>query len=188
MTKLRTLLLVAAIAIPVVARAQPAPAPASAEDVEMDGDCEDEPTCMAAKLADAMTTQPTEQARQLDSVITFGAGTARVYSSGREKLEALARSWRDHPRWATITVDGYADAPSNFSLARQRADKVRGYLIRYGVAPRYVVAIGHSHPRADAPARPATGGRVDLTIAVCDQASEACRVKWPPSASVSAAR
>jgi outer membrane protein OmpA-like peptidoglycan-associated protein len=182
MTKLRLFSLVAAIAIPMPARAQPAPAPAPADDIEMDDECDRVPTCMAEKLADALSGEPSEHAVQLDSLITFGGGTARVYSSGREKLEALARSWREHPRWSMITVWGYADARNNDALAQQRADKVRGYLIRYGVASGYVIAIGQDPRADDTPHRRVTAGRVDLTIALCDQASTDCRVKWLPGA------
>jgi outer membrane protein OmpA-like peptidoglycan-associated protein len=172
MPKQQLVLVVAAIMSPMVARAQPAPAATH----EMKIDCEHAPTCIATEFADALSSQPVGPAAlRLDSLIMFEPGSARVYSRSREKLMALAASWRDHARWMVITVEGHADASHNVALAQQRADKIRGYLIRYGVAAEYVVAIGHDPVPGDTPVKHATGGRVDLTIAFCDPTSEACR-------------
>jgi outer membrane protein OmpA-like peptidoglycan-associated protein len=186
MAKLQLLSIVVAISIPIVARAQPAPAAAGEAEIESASDCEHEPTCVAEEFADALASQPVDpQALRLASLITFEPGRARVYSSGREKIEALARSWRAHPRWATITVEGYSEAGGKVALAGQRASRVRGYLIRYGVPPEYVVAIGHDNVRGSTPVKRPIGGRVDLAIAVCDSTPEACRINRLPSAPVS---
>jgi outer membrane protein OmpA-like peptidoglycan-associated protein len=97
-----------------------------------------------------------------------------VYSKDREKLSALATAWQQHVRWAKITIEGYASGPGNPDLARARADKIRGYLIRYGVDPGYIVAVGRDHPRQGTPDLRTTGGRVDLSISFCSRSSEDC--------------
>jgi outer membrane protein OmpA-like peptidoglycan-associated protein len=184
MRKLQLLSIIAAIAIPIASRAQPAPEAAAETEIEID--CEHQPTCVAEQFADALASQPADpQALRLDSVITFEPGRARVYSSGREKIAALARSWRAHPRWTTITVEGYSEAGGKVALGGQRASRVRGYLIRYGVPPEYVVAIGHDTVRSSPPVKRPIAGRVDLAIAVCDSTSEECRIDRSPSAPVS---
>jgi outer membrane protein OmpA-like peptidoglycan-associated protein len=188
--------MVMVLALPIVAHAQPAPATAAEgeAEIELGSDCEHEPTCLAAQFADAMSSQPAgPQALRLESAITFDPGRVRVYSRGREKLEALARAWQAHARWATITVEGYADPSGDLALGERRADRVRGYLIRYGVPPEYVAAVGLDDvvnvvDGARAPVMRASGRRVDLTIAACEPASTRCRVNGFPSASVSTAR
>ena len=175
------------IAIPIGARAQPAPEPAG--EIEMKNGCEHEPTCVAEEFADALATQPADpHALRFDSLITFEPGRARVYSSGREKIEALARSWRAHAQWAMITVEGYAGPGGKVVLAEQRADRIRGYLVRYGVPAEYVVAIASDNIRGGTAAKRPVGGRVDLAIALCASTPEDCRIKRLPSAPVSIAK
>jgi len=171
MFKLRLLSIATLLVIPLAALADPI----SADAREIQVDCGHELVCVAAKFADALTSSYAgRQALRLDSLITFKPGTARVYSRDREKLMALAATWQEHVRWTTITIEGYADSPNNPALALQRADKIRGYLIRYGVAADYVVAIDHPRMRADGPDH-RDGGRVDLTIGFCSKTSDECR-------------
>jgi hypothetical protein len=183
---MRNLLLLSMLAIlePTAARAEPVPA--EPDDIEID--CEHRPACVAAEFADALALQPVasqpvasqpvaSQVQRPGSVIAFEPGRARVYSKDREKLMALAASWRKHIGWAAITVEGDAGASSDVALARRRADKISDYLIRYGVAAEYVVAIAHEHVRGDARNERGPGGHVDLTIALCDRTSDACRPK-----------
>jgi len=174
MYKLRLLSIAAVLVIPIAAAAEP-----TLEAREVKIDCEHAPTCVAAKFADALTSKATGgEALRVESLITFKPGTTRVYSRDREKLMALAASWQEHVRWTTITIEGYADAPNHPTLGLQRADKIRGYLIRYGVAADYVVAIDHPQVRADAPDWRA-GGRIDLTIESCRKTSAECRGEAP---------
>jgi outer membrane protein OmpA-like peptidoglycan-associated protein len=169
MSKLHLLAMVCAIAAPIAARAEPAPS----EPREIKIDCEHDASCVAAKFADALSAQPSERdALRLGSLVTFQPGSARVYSRDREKLMALAASWQEHVRWTMITVEGYADASRNAGLAQQRADKIRGYLIRYGVDAEYIIAIEHDRAR-DADKR--VTGRIDLTIELCHRTAAECR-------------
>jgi len=188
MLKLPLLSMVVAIAIPVVAHAQPVAEAVAADDREID--CEQTPTCFAEEFADALSAPPAApqdlpglRPLRMESLITFEPGRARVYSSGREKLAALAATWRTRGRWPMITVEGYAGAGGKLALAEQRAGRVRDYLVRYGVPPEYVVAIGHDSARGSSSVKRPIGGRVDLAIAACD--SEDCRTNRAPTAAVS---
>ncbi len=165
-----------AIMVPITARADPEPA--QADDIELS--CEDPSTCAAMEFADALASQPGEsQVERLGSVVAFEPGRVRVYSKDREHLMALAASWREHIGWATITVEGYAGVSSTAALAQRRADKIRDYLIRYGVAAEYVVAIAGNDRASD--------GHVDLAIARCNRSLDKCRLKSvrAPSATAS---
>ena len=168
MSKLPTL--IAAVLLPVLAHADPTP---SADETKT---CADERICVAEMFADAMSLTAAVPAVHLDGFITFEQGSTRVYSQSREKLQALAASWRKHARWSMITVGAHAGGSHNLALAQQRADKIRGYLLRYGVAAEYVVAIGYGDERGDLPAVVGAGS-ADLTVDLCDPASKDCSAK-----------
>jgi outer membrane protein OmpA-like peptidoglycan-associated protein len=144
--------------------------PAFAEHAASTEACERDATCYARSLAATLTAKPEvhEPARpaiEMRRFVDFAPGRVRVYSKSRAKVEALADRWKRHPGWATITVHGYAGAGDGV-LAQRRADKIRGYLIRYGVPADLVVAEGHVSPSAAATA--------ELSIELCADAS-ACR-------------
>jgi outer membrane protein OmpA-like peptidoglycan-associated protein len=163
----RQLLMIVILALPAVTAAQPA----RVAEPAISSDCGREVTC-AENFADALSSHG-PQAVRLDALITFTPGSARVYSENREKLQVLAAAWRKQPRWALITVEGYAGRGSSAALALQRADKVRAYLVRYGVAADYVAAITGIQLADDASADAGTG-RVDLTVDVCDRGPSEC--------------
>jgi hypothetical protein len=163
-----------AITVPITAHAEPEPA--QADVIELP--CENPGTCAAVEFADALASQPPEsQVERLGSVVAFEPGRVRVYSKDRENLMALAASWREHIGWATITVEGHAGVSSTAALAQRRADKIRDYLIRYGVAAEYVVAIAHEHVRGDARNDRVSDAHVDLAIERCNRSLDQCRLK-----------
>ncbi|HSR98753.1 MAG TPA: OmpA family protein [Kofleriaceae bacterium] len=175
----KPLLAILAIAIPTGARAEPEAAP-ELEPPPADAGasaCEDPGTCAAMEFADALSSQPAKSQVRLDSRIAFEPGRVRVYSRDREKLRTLAASWRRNHAWATITVEGYADASDDGGLAQRRADKIFGYLVRYGVDAEYVIAVAHDPARGDARNEPAVAGHVDLTIEHCPRGAAECRRK-----------
>jgi outer membrane protein OmpA-like peptidoglycan-associated protein len=134
--------------------------------------CADSTEC-ARVLAKTLTSQTAKL--QLRKVVTFEAGRVRVYSTSREKIQAIAESWKRNSDWKTIEVEGYSDAhgrsdAENIALGQERADKVRAYLIRYGVAPAYVVAVGRSHATGEAGAM-----HVDLAIETCTDRAACAR-------------
>jgi outer membrane protein OmpA-like peptidoglycan-associated protein len=171
----RLLLSILAIVTPIAAHAEPEPEPARPDAAV--GACEDPRTCAAVEFADALSSQSAGSQVRLGFLIAFEPGRARVYSKDRERLMALAASWRHNNAWATITVEGYAGASSGAALAQRRADKISDYLIRYGVAAEYVVAIGHESVRGDVPNERAVGGHVELTLERCPRSAAECRHK-----------
>jgi outer membrane protein OmpA-like peptidoglycan-associated protein len=155
------------------ATAQADPVPARLAVHESKADCGRELSC-AEQFADALSSPSVvPQTRRLDSVITYAPGSNRVYSQSREKLQSLAASWRTHARWSTITVVGHAGSGYHIALAQQRADRIREYLIRYGIAAEHVIAIGHDDALGAVPAAARTA-RVDIAVEVCDRAAKDC--------------
>ena len=133
--------------------------------------CDQDPTCYARDLALALTGTP--QAVVMKRVIDFQPGRLRVYSQSREKIQRIAETWKKRSDWSVITVYGYGGASKGVhsgpgTLGQKRADKIRGYFIRYGVPAEDVVAVGH----ADEPGRAATVG---LSIDVCTRESPCAR-------------
>lgn len=171
----RLLLSILVIVTPIAAHAEPEPEPAQANTAT--GACEDPKTCAALEFADALSSQPAGSQARLDFQIGFEPGRARVYSKDRERLMALAASWRRNSGWATITVEGYAGTSSSAALAQRRADRISDYLIRYGVAAEFVVAIAHEPVRGDARSERAAGGHVELTLERCARSTAECRHK-----------
>jgi hypothetical protein len=86
-------------------------------------------------------------------------------------------------RWSTITVVGHAGGGYHVALAQQRADKIREYLIRYGVAAEHVIAIAQDDALGAVP-RSARTARVDLAVEICDRVAKEC----PRSPALEAAR
>jgi len=171
----RLLLPILAVVAPVAARAEPEP-----EEAQVDarvGACEDPHTCAAVEFADALSSQPERPPARAGLLIAFEPGRARVYSKDRERLMALAAAWRRSDDWATITVEGHAGATRSAALAQQRADIISAYLVRYGVAAEYVVAIAHEPARSEARNERTAGGRVELTLERCHRSTAECRRK-----------
>lgn len=171
----RLLLSIVAIVTPIAAHADPEPEPAPADEA-VDA-CEDPKTCAALEFADAISSKPVGSQARLGLQIGFEPGRARVYSKDRERLMALAASWRRNSDWATITVEGYAGASSDVALAQRRAERISDYLIRYGVATEFVVAVGHEPVRGEARSERAGGGHVELTLERCPRSTAECRRK-----------
>lgn len=158
----------------VAALALPGPVAAEARHAPDDAGCDRDPLCLAAAFAETMSAS--DGRLELDRLVTFEPGRIRVYSESREKLARLATVWRDSVGWAEITVHGYADAggrtsAANLALAQRRADKIRGYLIRYGVDPAYITAVGLPGAEADGPG---AARHVDLAITRCTRSSGTC--------------
>jgi outer membrane protein OmpA-like peptidoglycan-associated protein len=125
--------------------------------------CAHDPRCYARELAHTLTS--TQQAIVMHRVVDFAPGRVRVYSSSREKLRAIVERWRQHTDWSSITVHGYGA----LDLGQRRAEKIRGYLIRYGVPRELVVAVGHA----------AAGGAAattDLSIELCPRDGSCARM------------
>lgn len=89
--------------------------------------------------------------------LLYPAGDARLSTAGRALLDRIA-AMLERSRYA-VSVEGYTDDtpihtarfPSNWELSTARATTVARYLIRRGVAPARLSAIGYgdTRPRAD---------------------------------------
>lgn len=155
-------LLLATVALPSAALARPEPK-LTASLVERT--CEREPACVARLYADMLAAQETT-ARELrvDAVAVFDRGADRLQSADSARLTSLAESWKADASWATITVEGYADASvrsaaDRLALAQQRAEQVKNDLVANGVDPAFVIAVGRD-------AHSASRSCVDLTISL----------------------
>jgi outer membrane protein OmpA-like peptidoglycan-associated protein len=170
--KLPALLVTAFLALPSVAFA------------EHDTACAGEPRCLASSYGELMSSQMPELS--LGTLVVFEPGRVRIRSDARDVIRELAESWVDNPTWGAITVEGFADAAGradedNAALAARRAAKVRGYLIRYGVDPSYIVVAAAAGPRRGGDR---IGRRVDLAIDTsCDPLVLSCRRKTTLSSS-----
>jgi chemotaxis protein MotB len=89
--------------------------------------------------------------------LLYPAGNARLSAAGRALLDRIAAMLK-RSRYA-VSVEGYTDDtpihtarfPSNWELSTARATTVARYLIRRGVAPARLGAVGYgdTRPRAD---------------------------------------
>ncbi len=100
---------------------------------------------VAAPAAAAMVLPVAGQTIVLDHV-TFESGSARLTSASNETLNALATALADAPE-AVVEVRGHTDATgpdeANLDLSQRRAGAVRDALIRRGVAPGRITAVGY---------------------------------------------
>ena len=123
--------------------------------------CEHDPRCYGRDLANTLTSR--EHAIVMRHVVDFAPGRVRVYSSSRAKIQAIVARWQEHGDWSVITVHGYGSA---LDLGRRRAEKIRGYLIRYGIPGDLVVAVGHA----------AAAATTDLSIELCPRNGSCVRM------------
>lgn len=100
---------------------------------------------------------------QVGKVTSFDFGRLYVHTPERAELFRIANLWRQRQAWWTITVEGHGfvagDEEASIQLGEKRAKRVRDLLVKYGVDPRFVTAVGHSR---------ATPGRyVDISVDTC---------------------
>lgn len=103
----------------------------------------------------------------LDDAV-FTTNDAILSSSGRHRLNALAGLLEHYPERA-VAIDGHAGAGGyryDLALVKRRADAVKAYLIRQGIAPSRLTVRGNGaalHDNGSAP-RPQPLRRVDVII------------------------
>ena len=141
MTRHQLVLILVSVAAPVSAAAESAPQTFTNEQVK--SVCGSDVSCIAT-LTNMVSAQ--EQIK-IGKLVVFDPGRVRVRSHAREDIMAIARAWRANAARTTIIIEGHAfeaNEEDSIALGQKRADKVRDYLIRYGVDARHVTAIGHS--------------------------------------------
>ena len=86
--------------------------------------------------------------------INFESNSATILASSKSKVKSFAEYLKSHPN-LTVTIEGYTDnsgiRSKNMVLSKKRAQAVRALLIKYGVKPSRVKAIGKGdlNPIAD---------------------------------------
>lgn len=125
------------------------------------------PLTAAAETRSAPAPEPAP--KMTATVGGFEYGETYVHTKERHELRKLAKQWKETPGWAHITIAGHgyveANEEASIELGQRRADRVKKLLLKYGVDPTYVVAVGHS--------RAEPGRYVELTIEGCSE--DSCR-------------
>jgi outer membrane protein OmpA-like peptidoglycan-associated protein len=105
------------------------------------------------------------QRAQITTIKSFDYGKTYVHTPEREELQRIAHLWRQRKSWTTITVEGHGyvqdDEEASIALGEKRADRVKDLLVKMGVDPRFVVAVGHS--------RSEPGRYAEITVETCDR-------------------
>jgi len=78
--------------------------------------------------------------------IQFKLGSAEILPESHALLDEVARVFVDNPQIELVKIEGHTDitgsAGINRKLSKQRAESVREYLIKAGVAGKRMVALG----------------------------------------------
>ena len=100
------------------------------------------PQDVAATFGPALAAQP---ARPQSFTLYFVEGKDEFTDESKQIIDSVFAEIAKHPV-PDVVVVGHTDRvgsdPSNDTLARQRADTVRAELIRRGIAPENIVAVG----------------------------------------------
>jgi outer membrane protein OmpA-like peptidoglycan-associated protein len=102
----------------------------------------------AVAHADGRPVQTVESKQAVVKVKSFDYGRIYVHTDERTELWRVAQLWRQRPSWTMLTVEGHGfvanDEEASIALGQARADRVRDLLVKYGVDPVFIEAIGHS--------------------------------------------
>ncbi|WP_224240614.1 OmpA family protein [Hyalangium gracile] len=104
--------------------------------------------------------------------VYFDTGKATIQKRSYPLLDQLAKILVEHPEMERIRIEGHTDnagkPAANLTLSQRRAEAVRDYLIKKGVAPERLEARGFGQERPIAPNTTskgrATNRRVDFII------------------------
>jgi outer membrane protein OmpA-like peptidoglycan-associated protein len=87
----------------------------------------------------------------LDDRVLFDVDRAHVKSAGRDIVASIVKAWREHPEWASMTIEGHADVRGtddyNQALSERRAQGVRAAMVRDGADPDRIDAVGYGRSR-----------------------------------------
>jgi outer membrane protein OmpA-like peptidoglycan-associated protein len=135
--------------------ADPAPMVVGTGDADGDdaSDDADEPSCAedleGCPVADDVFVR--DGRIVLDERVLFDFNKAHVHARGREAIAQIAKTWRAHPEWASVVIEGHCDARGsdeyNQWLSELRAQRARAVLLRAGIAPDRVEAVGYGRSR-----------------------------------------
>ncbi len=139
--------------LPPPVRVVPPPVPDAPIEPDQDLIIDGEESC--AENGDGCVTTPIvvhDDRIVLQDRVLFDVARAHVHASGREMLARIAKTWRSHPEWIRMSIEGHADVRGsdalNDELSRLRAERVRDQLVKLGfdVDQMDVVGFGRSRP------------------------------------------
>jgi OOP family OmpA-OmpF porin len=116
--------------------------------------CPDEPGTAANQGCPEIKKEITDQINYTAKNILFALSSDRLTTSSQLPLSDLATLLIAHPGWQ-LTIEGYTDnagrPDKNLLLSQKRAEAVKVFLVKKGVVPDQLVAIGYGndHPIAD---------------------------------------
>ncbi|HEV7714157.1 MAG TPA: OmpA family protein [Steroidobacteraceae bacterium] len=136
--------------------AMPAPAPeppvpATPPDTDHDGVTDDRDQCPGTPAGVAVDSNgcPQKGSITLDGV-TFDYDSARLTSNSLGTLDTVAEGLKKHPR-LRVELQGHTDSKGpdqyNLNLSQKRAESVREYLVKDGVASTQMVAKGYGEAK-----------------------------------------
>lgn len=105
--------------------------------------------------------------------VLFNSGSAQFQDSSYAALDTLAARMLAHPEWK-LTIEGHTDnsgiQAKNMTLSQARADAIRNYLLKKGVSPDRLTAVGYGATRPVADNRTIKGRaanrRVELKLSI----------------------
>jgi outer membrane protein OmpA-like peptidoglycan-associated protein len=94
----------------------------------------------------ALVPEEPAQPFTFDATIRFASARSAIDRDSVSVLEQLATSLAEHPEAMVVRIEGHTDdrgpAAVNTRISRGRAEAVREVLVRLGVAPDRLVAVG----------------------------------------------
>jgi outer membrane protein OmpA-like peptidoglycan-associated protein len=96
-------------------------------------------------------SEPLSNKTRVTTVAGFHGSEIYVHTDERVRLRELAALWNAVAPNSVIIVEGNAsiadDEEKNIALGQRRADLVRVWLIRFGVDPKRVIAVGNAREK-----------------------------------------
>ncbi|SEK93153.1 Outer membrane protein OmpA [Stigmatella aurantiaca] len=91
----------------------------------------------------------------IKDTVYFDSGKATIQRRSYKLLDQVAKLLKEHPEMENITIEGHTDnvgkPEANLRLSQHRAEAVKDYLARKGVAPQRLEAKGYGQERPIAP-------------------------------------
>ena len=88
---------------------------------------------------------------QIKDTVYFETARAKIQSRSFKLLDQVAKLLIEHPKLEKVWIEGHTDSQGkpekNRKLSQERAEAVRAYLIKKGVAPERLVAQGFGQER-----------------------------------------
>lgn len=119
---------------------------------------------------DALNARQTERGLVITiGDLLFATGGAELRSAGANDLDRLAQFLQQHPD-RDVLIEGHTDSvgsdDANFSLSQRRAESVKAYLLRQGVASRRLDAFGKGENSPVAGNESASGRQLNRRVEV----------------------